>query len=80
MRPDKKGELQPDTDSPPLVEIACNLASASESDLRPQVEDGAMLAADPFGITGHPLWFYAVLLAAVLSAVEWGLYQRRWIS
>lgn len=60
----------------PLL-IACNLNSRVESDLRVSrdlpASDSALRAA--FG--GQPLWFYLVALACLLSAVEWGLYQRR---
>ena len=32
------------------------------------------------GLLGRPIWFYLVFLAWGLAAVEWFLYQRRWIS
>ncbi|MCC6359489.1 MAG: BatA and WFA domain-containing protein [Phycisphaerales bacterium] len=57
--------------------IACNLNDRGESNLRVPPDlptsDSALRAA--FG--GQPLWFYLVALACLLSAVEWGLYQRR---
>jgi hypothetical protein len=28
----------------------------------------------------RPVWFYLIALAWLLAAVEWYLYQRRWIS
>jgi len=28
----------------------------------------------------RPIWFYLIGLAWLLAAVEWFLYQRRWIS
>lgn len=60
----------------PLL-IACNLNDRDESNLRVSAElptsESALRAA--FG--GQPLWFYLVALACLLSAVEWGLYQRR---
>jgi hypothetical protein len=66
----------------PLAEIACNLASRSESDIRvPQSllagQKPATLAAGWFT---RPIWFYLIASAWLLLAVEWFLYQRRWIS
>ncbi len=60
------------------IEIACNLASAEESDLRPRVE--LPRAADELAVmlfAGRSLWFYLTLLGAALIATEWWLYQRR---
>lgn len=67
---------------PPVLEIACNLANRAESDLRtPEVllarDEPATMKA---GIFVHPLWFYLLVLAWLLVAAEWYLYQRRWIS
>jgi hypothetical protein len=69
-------------DAAPVQEIACNLASAAESDLRspeglpaPAVEGGAVAS-----LFGRPVWFYLIALAWALAAAEWYLYQRRWIS
>ncbi len=76
---------QQNTDSTrgvPATEIACNLANRTESDLRvpetllktkPSV---AMAAA----WLARPIWFYLIGAAWLLAAVEWFLYQRRWIS
>ncbi|HEY1380544.1 MAG TPA: BatA and WFA domain-containing protein [Gemmataceae bacterium] len=69
-------------DAVPVQEIACNLANAAESDLRPPeglpapAEAGGAAA----GLLGRPVWYYLVALAWVLAATEWYLYQRRWIS
>src|SRR5262249_47296143 len=47
-------------DAPPVQEIACNLASAAESDLRPPeglpapAAEGGIAA----GLLGRPVWFY----------------------
>ncbi len=67
---------------PAALEFACNLASRSESDLRvPEkllaAQTAPSLAA---GWLARPVWFYLVGLAWLLAAVEWFLYQRRWIS
>jgi hypothetical protein len=65
---------------PEPVEVACNLASREESDLRtsePLKEEQAAWVAG-FGI--RPIWFYLLALAWLLTGVEWFLYQRRWIS
>lgn len=67
----------------PLMEIACNLASAAESDIRPS---DALLTAESnrseilSGIGSRPVWFWLLLLGLVLTTVEWALYQRRIIS
>ncbi len=62
--------------------IACNLSSRAETDLRPPVDlltqnhDETVLAA----LGGGPPWYYLAALAVGLLVVEWGLYQRRWIT
>jgi hypothetical protein len=68
--------------SAPLIELACNLASRAESDLRVpeallKAQPSAVLAAGWFT---RPIWFYLIAAAWLLAAVEWFLYQRRWIS
>jgi hypothetical protein len=73
----------PGADTPALQEVAVNLANAAESDLRPNSAVSEkpiptqLLAGSVFG---RPTWFYLLFLAFVLAAVEWYLYQRRWIS
>jgi hypothetical protein len=69
-----------DAEGPAFLEIACNLADRRESDLR--APDGWRAAADPSagGPGGRPLWFYLLAAAGLLLALEWGLYQRRWIT
>ena len=76
-------EKSPVRDSGTLLEIACNLANASESDLRPPEE----LLADTrppspvlAGIGSKPIWFWLLLLGLCLTSIEWCLYQRRVIS
>jgi len=66
----------------PIIELACNLANRTESDLRVsevllKTQPPAALAAGWFT---RPIWFYLVAAAWLLAAVEWFLYQRRWIS
>jgi hypothetical protein len=69
------------TDAPPVLEIACNLASRPESDLRPpEALEARAEDAITAGVFGKPVWFYLLAVAWVLTAVEWYLYQRRWIS
>lgn len=66
--------------TPELIQqLACNLANAQESDLRSpeNLEPGQIVTA---GFRGRPVWFLLVLLAWLLMAIEWMLYQRRWIS
>lgn len=66
--------------SRPVVEpllIACNLNDRRESDLRVAPELPASDSAFRAALGGQPLWFYLAALACLLSAIEWGLYQRR---
>jgi VWA domain-containing protein/aerotolerance regulator-like protein len=72
----------PPTTHVPYFELACNLANRTESDLRvpeplAKAQPRAALVAGWFT---RPIWFYLVGLAWLLAAVEWFLYQRRWIS
>lgn len=64
---------------PAYLELACNLANPGESDLRatwaPERIETHTLSAG-----GRPIWFYLVAVALTLTALEWYLYQRRWIS
>ena len=70
----------PEIDS--LAEVAVNLASERETDLRPLKEllDSPESKTIMAGWFGKPLWFYLIILACVLTSVEWFLYQRRFIS
>ena len=62
------------------VEIACNLASAQESDIRPAAGLETTAARAGLDLGGHPVWFYLIATAWGLATLEWFLYQRRWIS
>jgi hypothetical protein len=67
----------------PIQEIACNLASRAESDLRPPEalpSSASAEASAAAGFIGRPFWFYLLAFAWFLTGVEWYLYQRRWIS
>ena len=61
-----------------LAEVACNLASASESDIRVQLPTNPPVTTA--GLPGWPLWCYLTLIGLVLTVIEWFLYQRRWIG
>ncbi len=65
-----------------LAEVAVNLANARETDLRPLKEffESPQTQVTTAGWFSRPFWFYLILLACILSAVEWFLYQRRLIS
>jgi len=63
----------------PVLEVACNLASREESDLRsPLPASPKAVLAGGFG--GWPIWVTLCALALALAGLEWYLYQRRWIS
>jgi hypothetical protein len=79
--PKSGDKTQPD--ETPLLEIACNLASATESDVRPPEELLAnSTTASPVlaGIGSRPVWFWLLLMGLVLTTLEWVMYQRRVIS
>jgi len=65
-----------------LAEVAVNLASERETDLRPLTDllDSPQSRTMAAGWFSKPLWFYLIILACVLTSVEWFLYQRRFIS
>ncbi len=67
---------------PAVLEIACNLASRVESDLRAGPEILSETRSEPLtaGLMTRPIWYYLVGLAWFLAGLEWYLYQRRWIS
>ncbi len=65
-----------------LTEVAVNLASERETDLRPlqQLVDSPQTQITSAGWFSRPLWFYLIIVACVLTSLEWFLYQRRFIS
>jgi hypothetical protein len=66
----------------PVLQLACNLADRDESDLRapPAVFERGAAPELGSGWLTQPIWFYLIAAAWLLAAVEWLLYQRRWIS
>ena len=71
-----------DLSKEPLLELACNLATKSESNLAVP-ESWKSEAVTPVAAAGwlvRPIWFYLAACAWVLAIGEWFLYQRRWIS
>ena len=62
-------------------EVAVNLSDRRESDLGadPSVERWAAGRAGELE-GGRPIWFYLLLAAVALLALEWWAYQRRWIT
>lgn len=63
-----------------VVQLACNLASSSESDLRAPETKPEQQPIATAGFAGRPIWFYLIAAAWLLIAAEWFLYQRRWIA
>ena len=81
--PAKVGTRSVETPRPEaVVELACNLASRGESDLR--VPESLLNARPQEALASawftRPIWFYLLAAAFLLATVEWFLYQRRWIS
>jgi len=64
------------------AEVAVNLASERETDLRPleQLTESTRSTAVTSSWFSRPLWFYLTCVAILLTCVEWFLYQRRFIS
>ncbi len=62
-----------------VLEIACNLSNADESNLSLSPRPDSTAANAP-SVLGRPLWFYLVLLAWLLTGLEWVLHQRRVVS
>lgn len=62
------------------LEVACNLTNPQESDLRTPTLESASDTRLTAGVGGKPIWFYLTIVAWLLVATEWYLYQRRWIT
>ena len=62
------------------LELACNLSSPRESDLRPEPGLPAPAARAVSGFGTRPLWYYLIASAWALVCWEWLLHQRRWID
>jgi hypothetical protein len=65
-----------------VAEVAVNLADERETDLRPlpALTEISKNESDAAAVFVRPLWFYLVLLACIVTVLEWFLYQRRLIS
>ncbi|MFM9963924.1 MAG: vWA domain-containing protein [Planctomycetaceae bacterium] len=65
-----------------LLELACNLADRSESDVRvPNADEATTTAVVSANWLSHrPVWFWLIAVAWLLMAVEWWAYQRRVIA
>jgi len=71
----------PQDDAPPDVgSLAVNWAIDSESDLRVPEKSGTDVVSLSSSGPGVPPWLILVLAAVAISAGEWCLYQRRWMS
>ncbi len=75
-------ESQAMAEAKTLTEIAVNLASARETDLRPlqQLVESSQTLVSAAGWFSRPFWYYLILFACILTTIEWILYQRRLIS
>lgn len=78
-RPDPKAAKDA-TAAKPALELAANLSSRAESDLRAPEALKAIRAGGGGAWGGRPIWYYLIFAAWSLFALEWFLYQRRWIS
>ena len=63
-----------------VMELACNLASPAESDLRPAEGLPKRAPGLASSLGSRPAWYYVVACAWLLTCWEWFLYQRRWID
>ena len=58
--------------------IAVNLIDAAESDIRPRLDANSEVPEQLLGGgPSQPLWVWLVVVAVLLSIVEWYLYHRR---
>lgn len=64
-----------------VTELACNLSSPRETDVRTPTELQSATAADPLRASwfSRPIWFYCAMTAFLFAVIEWLLYQRRFI-
>ena len=80
----RRSDSEPAAETPGsiLFEVAINLASDRETDLRPLKElvESPQTSFAAGGWFSRPIWYYLVLLACVMTTAEWFLYQRRLIS
>jgi hypothetical protein len=74
--------VKTDLSREPVLELACNLAAKSESNLSIpeswQTPSVVPVAAASWFV--RPIWFYLAACAWFVAIGEWFLYQRRWIS
>jgi hypothetical protein len=72
----------PKTSEPPLAELAVNLSSDRETDLRPPSEmlERANRDSPVAAWLARPIWFYLLFAVCALFVTEWLLYQRRVIA
>lgn len=68
--------------SPSVADLAVNLASVRESDLRPHEEfrQREQTNSSLAGWFARPVWFYLLAAACILTVTEWFLYQRRLLT
>ncbi|MCA9033997.1 MAG: VWA domain-containing protein [Planctomycetaceae bacterium] len=64
----------------PVQQFAVNLASSSESDLRPVTSGNDGSSPLNSSWLTRPVWFYLAVCACVFCVLEWFLYQRRFIT
>lgn len=69
-----------DRDEKTVGELACNIASRRESDLRPAPELAHAGRGASAWVGARPFWYYLVVAGLMLTTWEWLLYQRRWID
>jgi hypothetical protein len=70
-----------DTDSQPVHQIACNLINATESNLRSVSPETMLLPQNQIaGFISHPIRFWLVVAALLLTIADWHLFHRRWIE
>jgi hypothetical protein len=60
--------------------VAVNLFDAGESEARGVSKEGARTPGRLLGGLVRPIWFYLVLMGAVLLLVEWWLWNRRIVA
>ncbi|MEJ7594770.1 MAG: BatA and WFA domain-containing protein [Planctomycetaceae bacterium] len=78
----KNAQTRVDFPDKVLAEVAVNLADDRETDLRKMKEiiESPHMHFPSAVWFSRPFWFYLILMACVLTTLEWFLYQRRLIS
>ncbi len=82
LTPEREDGTKLEESDTTLLELACNLADRSESDVRvPKSDEATPTTVVSASLLGNrPVWFWLIAFAWLMMAVEWWAYQRRVIA